>query len=63
MNDTAILHRYANPKAFSDLAASITPIAGIIALALFAIGLPWSLIIAVSPRSRRCATDRAAACR
>lgn len=46
MNDTAILHRYANPKAFSDLAASITPIVGYIALALFAIGLPWSLFIA-----------------
>jgi heme exporter protein C len=46
MNDTALLHRYANPKAFSDLAASIAPITGFIALALFAIGLPWGLIFA-----------------
>lgn len=46
MNDTAILHRYANPKAFSDLAASVAPAAGFIALVLFAIGLPWGLIFA-----------------
>ncbi len=46
MNDTAILHRYANPKAFSDLAAYVAPAAGFIALVLFAIGLPWGLIFA-----------------
>ena len=46
MNDTAILHRYANPKAFSELAAAIAPAAGLIALALFAIGLPWGLVFA-----------------
>jgi heme exporter protein C len=41
-----IMHRFANPKAFAELASVAAPMAGAIAAALFAIGLPWALVFA-----------------
>ncbi|MET0547601.1 MAG: heme ABC transporter permease CcmC, partial [Caulobacterales bacterium] len=40
------MHRFANPKAFSGIASVAAPVAGLIALVLFVVGLPWALIVA-----------------